>query len=314
MAIQIRNACIGAISMFVALQASAQSVRDAIASAGFGSGYAQLLNLAATPDISSAHYEIPAAPEASIDIVRVPYQSRWLALSHDSDLYWKVAAGYLQWKNDFLLSSMPPTIDGSVSSKWLAYSLTGGLLAKMRIGNGFTLEPAVDVGVARLTNRADYAGAAVMLQPFLDGLLFNWQTNAWLLTPSIGLVWSTTEAVPRISVRGRVARSWISSFDESDPIIKLDETSNVYSIRAERVAPTAIRVLGRPLDWVLYGGYAGFLGSNRRAFGLKSVAELGIGVEAPRSTAPVKSDRVRLGASYLFGSTKGWTVSLGLQY
>lgn len=309
------TARIGAIWLAIAIPAFAQSVSDTIASARFGSGYAQMLNLAATPDIGAAHYEIhEGEPEVSADIVRVPYQARWLALTPDADLHWKVAGGYLQLKSDFPLSSMPPNIDGSISSKWSAYSLSGGLLAKVRLGNGFTLEPALDIGVARLTNRAEYAGTATILQPLLDGLLLNWQTNAWLTTPSIGLEWRTAELAPRISVRGRFARAWISSFSESHPSLKFDETSNVYSIRAERGAPTAVHVLGHPVDWVLYGGYSGFVGANRRALDFTSVAEVGIGAELLASSGSERSNRVRLGASYLFGSIRGWTISMSLQH
>lgn len=41
---------------------------------------------------------------------------------------------------------------GGISSEWSAYSLTGGVLARLRLGNGFTLAPALDAGVARLVS------------------------------------------------------------------------------------------------------------------------------------------------------------------
>jgi hypothetical protein len=89
----------------------------------------------------------------------------------------------------------------------------------------------------------------------------------------------------------------------------------VYSIRAEYAAPTRMQLLERSLDWVAYGGYAGFFGDNRDALGFTSVAEVGGGMEAPLSASGKNSNRVRLGASYLFGpNVKGWTISLGLRY
>ena len=297
------------------MPAAAQSVRDTIASARLGSGYAQLLNLAATPDISAARYEVQDGDtKPSIDVVRLPYEARWLALSGDSDLYWRVAGGYLQTKADLPIE-VASSGAGSISGKWSAYSLGGGLLAKFRLGNGFTLAPALDVGVARLDNRASYFGAATALQPLVDGLLFNWRTDAWLVTPSVALDWTRAEADRRTSIRGHSAWSWISSFSESDPVLKFKETAGVYSIRAEHAAPTRMRLLERSLDWVAYGGYAGFFGDNRNALGFTSVAEVGVGMEAPLATSGKNSNRVRVGASYLFGpSVKGWTISLGLQH
>ena len=299
--------------MMFAMPAAAQSLRDTVAGARLGPGYAQILNIAATPDISAAHYDVQNSG-FSVDVLRIPYESRWLTLSKDADLYWRIAGGYLTAQDDFAVN-VPSAGAGSISSKWSAYSLMGGLLAKIRLGNGFTLLPALDVGVARLDNRADYTGAATQLQPALDGLLFNWDTSASLVTPNAGLEWTMAEPDRSITIRGHVAWSWISTFEESDPVLKFHETAGVYSVQAERVASTGVQLFERPLGWVIYGGYAGFFGANRDALGFTSVAELGLGAEAPISTSAEKSQRVRLGVGYLFGSNvRGWTVSLGMKY
>ena len=58
MLIAIRSTCIGTLSIALAVPAAAQSIRSTIANARLGPGYAQLLNLAATPDMSAAHYEL----------------------------------------------------------------------------------------------------------------------------------------------------------------------------------------------------------------------------------------------------------------
>jgi hypothetical protein len=238
----------------VAAPAAAQSdaIRPVVESARLGSGYAQIVTLASTPDISAASYDLDSGP--TLDVFRLPYQARWLSLSPDADLYWRIAGGYLQLKQD-LPVDLGSQGQGSVNSKWSAYSATGGLLAKIRFGRGFTFEPALDIGVGRLDNDASYEGAASALRPLLDGLLFNWRTDAWLATPSVALAWDQDESDRRIRVRGHVARTWIASFDESDPVLEFDETANVYSIRASDAAPTGTSLLGRPLDGVIFGGY-----------------------------------------------------------
>jgi hypothetical protein len=274
-----------------------------------------MINLSATPDLSAASYKIDGdGANPTLDVLRLPYQQRWLALSPEADLYWKVAGGYLKYKQSFPVETSLNS-GGSVGSKWSAYSVDGGLLAKISLGNGFTLEPALDLGVARLDNQASYAGDAAALQPFLDGLVFNWHTNAWLVTPSLGLEWRVADAAGKTTFRGHVARSWISSFDATDPVQEFNETANIYSLRAEYAMPSALRAFGRPLDCVVYGGYAGFFGANRNALGFTSVAELGAGVELPVSPGREKSERMRLAVGYLFGAdVKGWTVGVSLQY
>jgi hypothetical protein len=290
-------------------------VRSLVNGARLGTGYAQIIGLAATPDISAASYEIDStANKPTLDVFRLPYQSRWLALSNDTDLYWRVAGGYLRLKDDFSVN-LPPAESGTIGSTWTAYSASGGLLAKIHLGNGFSLEPALDVGVARLENASSYGGSASSLQPMLDGLLFNWQTNAWLVTPSIGLEYATTFGEAKATIRGHVARSWIDSFDASDPAQSFSEAANIYSIRADYARPLGYSIADRPLNWVVYGGYAGFFGANSDALGFKSVAEIGGGFELPLYADQPKSERARLAAGYLFGpDVKGWTIGLSIQY
>lgn len=307
----------GAVGITLAAPAAAQQqqVRDAVVGARLGAGYAGLLNLAATPDLSAASYHVTHPELATdFDVLRVPYDDRLATLSSKADLYWKVAGSYLAAKQD-LPMSVPPFAPGSIDSKWTAYSFAGGLFAKIALGSGFTLVPGLDLSVARLENSADYLGGAALLQPFLDNLLFNWHTDAYLVTPNLGLVWNLLEADRRISVRGHASWSWISSFEASDPAIDFNETMGVCSIRADYAAPTGMTVFQRQLDWVVLASYAGFFGGNRAALGFTSVAEVGAGVEIPISKSLAKPTRVRISASYLFGDdVTGWTVSLGFRY
>lgn len=291
---------------------AAQSIRDSISGSRLGSGYAQVLNVAATPDLTAAHYDVQSGSGLRIDVVRLPYESRWRALSSVADLYWRVVGSYLQMGHDFGAGSQVSG-PGNIASTWSAYSATGGLLAKIRLGQGFTLMPAVDVGLARLNNRAGYEGAAVALRPALDGLLFNWHTNAWVVTPNLGLEWTVEEGGRKVTVTGHVGWSRITSFGESDPVQSFAESAGVYSMRIEHTAPSGLSAFHRRLEWVLYGGYSGFYGPNRNALGFTSVGEIGGGIEAPLRTDEEDSKRVRMAGSYLLGShVTGWTISVGL--
>lgn len=161
-----------ALSRPIAAQTLPDQIRPQVESARLGSGYAQMINLSATPDLSAASYKIDGdGVNPTLDVLRLPYQQRWFALSPKADLYWKVAGGYLKYKQSFPVETSLNS-GGSVGSKWSAYSVDGGLLAKISLGHGFTLEPALDLGVARLDNQASYAGDTTALQPFLDGLVF----------------------------------------------------------------------------------------------------------------------------------------------
>jgi hypothetical protein len=304
-----------ALAGAVHAQTVPDQVRAQVASARLGAGYAQMVNLSATPDLSAASYRIDAIdPSADLDVLRLPYQAKWLPLSGEADLYWKVEAGWLQFRQDFPWNPTPDA-PGTFGSKWTAYSVGAGVLAKVRLGSGFSIEPAVDVALAQLRNRTSYGGSAKILQPVLDGLLFNWDANAWLVTPGVALEWTEAVGEGRARVRGHVARSWIASFDETDPVQRFREATNIYSVRGEYVHPTAWKAFERRMSWVAYGSYAGFFGANRDVLGFDAVAEVGGGLELPLVADAPKAERVRLQAAYLFGSgVRGWTLGLGIEY
>jgi len=296
-----------------AIAQSRADIRAQLDGAALGVGYAQIIGLAATPEIATASYTINShGIKQKVDVFRLPYQAKWLALTPDSDLYWRIAGGYLSMK-DSLPATIPP--GGSVDAKWTAYSAGAGLLARIRLGSGFTLEPAIDVGIARLENSATYNGGVAARQPLLDGLIFNWKTNASLVTPSIGIEYASTFGEAKATGRANVARSWIASFDASDVAQSFNETANVYSIRADYSRPAGLTVAARPLNWVAYGGYAGFFGPNRDALGFSTVAEIGAGLELPVSSDRPQSERARLAVGFLFGpEVRGWTVGVSMQY
>jgi hypothetical protein len=293
-------------------QSTRADIRAQLDGAALGVGYAQLIGLAATPDIATANYTIDSqGSKPTLDVFRLPHQAKWFALTADSDLYWRIAGGYLRLKDNLV----PPGQGGAVDAKWTAVSGSAGLLARIRLGNGFTLEPSLDMGLARIENGASYKGAAIARQPLLDGLVFNWHTNAWLVTPSIGLEYATTFGAAKVTARANVGRSWITSFGESDAAQSFKEAANAHAIRAEYSRPTGLSVAARPLDWVVYGGYAGFFGANRDALGFSSVTEIGTGLELPTSRDRPLSERVRLSAGLLFGpEVRGWTVGASIRF
>jgi hypothetical protein len=71
----------------------AQSSRDIIGAARLGSGYSQILNLTATPDINSAHLDISegAVPQ-SLTVTRIPYEVSLFTLSDRNSIGWRVPA------------------------------------------------------------------------------------------------------------------------------------------------------------------------------------------------------------------------------
>jgi hypothetical protein len=91
------------------------------------------------------------------------------------------------------------------TSVWGLPRMTGGLLAKIGLGSGFTLVSGLDLSVDWFSNDGGYSGGATALQRFPDGLLLDWHTGVYLVAPNIGLLWKAVEAERRISVAGHAS-------------------------------------------------------------------------------------------------------------
>lgn len=271
-----------------------------------------MITLASTPDISDANYRVSGdANDARISVLRLPYESKLVDLSPDQALYWRIAAGYMPIKVDNAITVSLPQGDGSANSKWSAYSGTAGLVAKFDVGNGFSVEPAIDAGLARLSNDAQYFGAAQLLQPELDRLLFNWTTDAWIVTPSIAVAWASITDTRELELRTHIAYSRIASFN-SEMVQGFNEWAGVFSVGGEYGIPTSQMLFGRAVRYSVNAGYSGFIGSERDALGFESVSRVGAGVSLRYGAG---SDRRYLGlhAAYLFGpQIRGWKIELRL--
>jgi hypothetical protein len=305
----------GALLLATAFPAAGQTVDGAFAAAQLGPGYAQMLNLSSAPDISTARYNVESGDnDLAIQVGRLTHEQRWRALADNVDLFWRGGGSYSRMRSRFPTSASGPGPNEIVST-WRAFGATAGLLAKIRLGDEFTLLPAFDIGVARLENHGRYSGSANALKPFLDGRLFGWHTEATLVTPNLGLEWVRKHDERTSSVRLHAAWSRIATFGEADPALKFREFAGVASIRGEHIAPTSLRVAERPLHWVAFGGYSSFFGPNRGVLGFSSVSEFGLGLEVPLVPGDPASRRLRFSGSYLVGpNVQGWSVGVVMLY
>lgn len=275
--------------------------------------YAQMQNLTLVPDLSTAHYRVDdGSGRMHVDVTRLGYETPVADLGQGSALLARLTAGHLRMTTDLPVAVSGP---GNVATQWSAYGISGGVAGRFELGHGVTVVPALDAGLTRLANQSDYSGSGVLLQPFLDGPIFNWNSDAWVLTPHLGIDWVPDTPGRRIAVHAHTAWSRVATYGESDRARRFTETAGVYSVRAEHAMPTTLRLFERQVEWALFGGHSGFLGPGRSTLGFSSVAEVGIGLQVPLSSKSEASKRLRVGFSYLFGThVRGWTVSMGLPY
>lgn len=294
------------------LSAPAQTPGAAEIGQRLGPSYAQLVNLSASPDLTTARYHVRSDPGVRLDVTRLPVAGKTYDWNERTLLETRLVAGYLRLASEIPVNGASP---GRLDTRWVAYGLTAGVGARITLDDRFTLVPGFDAGVAQLENRTDYLGGAAFAQPLFDGTVFNWRSHAWLATPSAGLEWADETDVRRIEIRTRLAWSRVASFGESDPALRFRKSGGTFSVRGELTSPTNWAWFGRSPAWVLLAGHTAFLGPGRDVLGFPWISEVGAGLEWPSRASSDAPARLRVTLSGLFGpDVRGLTAGVGIEY
>ena len=162
---------------------------------------------------------------------------------------------------------------------------------------------------------ADYSGpfGAVVIAPILDGVLFNWDTNAWIAGLSGGAHydWRWRERY-EMALKGRYVYSHIASYSESRDLPSFSEDTGTASVKLDMKHPWRGSLWGRPLFGVANVGATAFTGKNRDALGFTHFYELGYSIGLDISGDNRFLEDVRIGYQFSTGKdVDGYSVLFG---
>ena len=276
-----------------------------------GAYYSYLFLLALSPDFAAANYTITdeLGQDLNISTARLPYHID-LMRNSESNLQLEIVAAYQQTEEIFQVIGLPgETID----AKWNSYGIGLGLLYEHNISKQLRFTPSVRVGVATMKNDATYNGAIISQQTDdLDGVFFNVDTNASLLTLGLGLSYNWKVLNRASSINANIYHSIIDSFNESHNAIKFTDEASMLALKADMIFPTKINMRDERLDFVLLLGSNSFFGENRQTLGYTTSYQAGIGAELPIQWGQKKYGYLRLSGQVLWAKNMdGWLLSLG---
>ena len=279
-----------------------------------GAGYAQMINVTLSDDLTTAGYRLDASEGYSppeLRVTRVP----WRFASTEAGtgtIDWELLTGYLDMSTAFTVA-VPGLGDGRIDMDWVGYGLTLGARYRWPISDTLSVEPLLRFGIEHLENDATYSGSAELLAPYVDGSLLNWQTEAWILTPGLALTSQHHWGKTYTHLSAHVVHSLVGSFNESDDAVSFREGVNNFSLKGELERASPWTIEGQRIFWLGLGGYTRFFGENSDALGFNDVFEVGAGLSIPLSTSADTGRRLRFSASVLRGEgVRGWTIGLGL--
>lgn len=291
-----------------------QLVMDSVDPARLGAGYAAMINFAVSPDISTATYNIDDEDgnDPSLMVYRVPVrhvfssdEQSWRPFVQGNLAYQTLDAGFDIGENE------------SIEAEWRALGGSVSAGAEVRLGENLILVPTIDAGVVRLENDADYHGvlAEALLKPALEGVLFDWEADAWLLGAALGFDYRRALSTLELNVHGSLTHKYIKTYDSSSGSIDFDSRVTTFNVQADTVHPTRMSIRNFPLALVTHVGATAFLGDNRKALGFDHFFEAGLALEADVSRKDWRIQKLRFGANLIFGSdVTGWGLIIGYRF
>ena len=229
-------------------QEEIDEIRDSISATerqqGSGAGYAQLIGFITDPDVSAISFDLDEETHSTLDIYKLPLQLR-LGEHLGWTLFVRGGLNYATYDADDLLEFLPPS--DNIDTEFTAYSGSLGLVAKKPINADWTFAAALDAGLARFENEADYKGISGVFAPFLDDLLLNWTTNASLFSGVAGLDYR--HAFDALEVKGQLhyIHSYVSSFGESGDFVGFTEHTDTLHVDVDVIHPWGTALGGYPL-------------------------------------------------------------------
>lgn len=289
-----------------------QDIRDQLGrdvrNSDIGAGYAQMLNLFTSPSISASLLELDDGLE--YDILKLPLQ---LELPPNKRGWQWVLRGTLSKASAEGNASIFE--DEIIDTRWEAYSgeLGAGLIVPLT--GGLSLFAAGELGISRLENEADYNGPLgnLILAPVADGVIFNWDTNARILSATLGFRqrWKLRERY-ELALNSYYTFSHIASYSESGDLPSFSEDTGTLAATIDFRHPYAATIADMPLFGVAHIGGTTFVGENREALDFTHFYELGysLGLDLPESNRFFES--LSLGYQWNFGSdVEGFSILFG---
>lgn len=283
-----------------------------ILNSDLASGYAHVLTFFIESDISASTYDVNDEYNTKINIYKLPMQKIFTINDKDWRLAFRGIVGYATIDN-----SQDILGDTYIDLRWKAVSGSVGTGLIVPVSDNFGLITAIDLGLSHMTNSGDYFGSfSGTASRILDGILFNWDTNAWIGSLVFGCDYKRLYRERYdLNVKGRYTYSHVSSFNESGSFPAFDGNAQVVSLAIELKHPLGLSIAQYPISGISHLGNTMFVGDNRKALGFDSFFDLGYSLEIDISDMAFFINSLRIGYQWNAGNdVEGHTILFGLDF
>ncbi len=294
------------------LESARDALREAFDPARAGIFYAASINFAVQPDIATANFKLDGLEDTGIDDptlvnTRLPLRFSFDTAREDLAPFVQATIGYQD------LSMGLPVFGEPIQSDWRSWGIDLGVGVEYDILENWKIVPSVNMGVADLQNKADYGDSplAPIFQPVFEGILFDWETRAWIAGASLGSLYEREFSGFRLRSYFSGSANYIRSFDESSPDISIRDTATTLDIEVNTVHPIG-RIADMEMDLVTVLGATSLVGDARGELGFDDFGEVGLALQFDIRRFGLPIDSVRIGAKAIVGpEVSGWSLIIG---
>ena len=205
----------------------------------------------------------------------------------------------------------------SIDAEWRIFGGSIMVGAEIPVGKNLKVIPVIDGGLMRMESRAEYNGTLsnLIVKSAFDGLLFNWDVDAWVIGIGLGVDYRRTLKSVDFNAYGSLTSNYIKTYDASNDLLEFDSQVTTFDINLDTVFPTGISISGFPLAVVVTLGNTTFLGPNRDGTGFEYFFEGGLSLEVNLSEKNWNLQTLRLGLKGIYGEdVTGWSLIIGYQF
>lgn len=262
-----------------------------------GAGYARLLMLSSTDDISASSFRTHDG--VAFSKFSLPYEMFRTELTDRLSLSGTVRGSYLKVKGTDEDEGM------ATRFRWDIFSAVSGLVGRYHVSDNVAIKSGIELGYAYMRNRISLGGHATDDEYRLD-----MTSRSGLVAPMLGIEYANgLDNGDRIHAEGSLSWMNVSSFSTNNRLMNIhNEKAGTWSLLGEYTFGDVYQLLGRSMDVVASNKLGGFYGKGYRDIdmGFMNNTELATGT---RIKIFNRNYDVRVGVGYLINDN-GQGVSL----
>ncbi len=304
-----RMCWVGAVGLLLVAHVQAESLRlrnvdlkDKV------NGILALMAYSAVPDLASSSLSFKDTESDNPNLTMIQFGGG-ATMSDSFPLYLEGSAAYSRYDPRFVLSNGQEA--RSVPLKWNTVTATGGIGWDFALNDEWVLRPIANISLGYMSS--DINLARVFINHRFDRdieFLDNGHMSMGGLGGSLMLDWERVRPDYEVDLELRYSNLRLENIG-GDKVIEGSASAEATNLWARWRAPTGIKLLQRPMRYVLEHSYSEYLGDQRGVLGFDRLFTVGAGVELDSSAYKVFITRTRLVMRYMWGHNVHGT-SLGL--